>query len=167
MEVPRLIFATRRLPDLPQPEPSLQASPGHLTLFTDGSCRNPSITSASVPAFAVVQDMCPSTCLLPSFRGTWQATGTLPPLLYVVTQGSVPGEQAINRAEFCAVVQACRHAVQQGSPPTTIWTDSAFVVAEWERGRRGQDFHYRDLGYLLTTLGVQTSSCARSKLAWL
>ena len=152
-EVPRLIFATRRLPSLPL-LPAADAlylpSGGHLTLFTDGSCRNPSIPSASIAAFAVVQDMSRSPSQIPALRSTWQITGIVPPLLHVVTQGSVPGEQSINRAEFCAVIQACRHAVRLGAPATTIWTDSAFVIAEWERGR-SQEFHYRDLGYLLTT----------------
>ena len=49
------------------------------------------------------------------------------------------------------MIQACRHAVRLGAPATTIWTDCAFVIAEWGRGRSGQEFHYRDLGCLLTT----------------
>ena len=153
-EVPRLIFATRSLPPLPslaEADALRLPSGGQLTLFTDGSCRNPSILFASIAAFAVVQDMSRSPSHIPAFRSAWQVSGIVPPLLHVVTQGSVPGEQTINRAEFCAVIQACCHAVRLGAPATTIWTDSTFVMAEWERGRNGKEFHYRDLGYLLTT----------------
>ena len=80
-EVPPLIFATRRLPSLPL-LPAADAlylpSGGHLTLFTC-SCRNPSIPSASIAAFAVVQDMSRSPSQIPALRSTWQITGIVPP----------------------------------------------------------------------------------------
>ena len=109
VEVPRLIFVTRSLPRVPHPAPHLFALPkeGVLHLFTDGSCRHPSFSAASIAAYAVVQDLCPDQATVPHLRQEWSVSGR-------------------------------------------IWTDSAFVVAEWNRGRDGHDFHYPDLGLYLT-----------------
>ena len=147
-EVPRLVFATRTLPALPNPLPWLRPTVDApvLNLFTDGSCRHPCVPVASVAAYAVVQDVRPPGVSVAAVRAHWLQTGLMPPLLVVVTQGAVPGEQNINRAEFCAVIQACQHAMKLGAPKTVIWTDSAFVVNEWTKARQGSDFHYADLG---------------------
>ena len=68
----------------------------------------------------------------------------LPPFVAVVTQGAVPGEQNINRAKLCAVIQACQHATLLGAPKTVIWTDGAFTIAEWTKARQGGSFLYQD-----------------------
>ncbi|CAE7795192.1 unnamed protein product [Symbiodinium microadriaticum] len=43
----------------------------------------------------------------------------------------VPGEQTINRAELCGVIQAIRAARYQGFDAIEIWTDSQYVINTW------------------------------------
>ena len=69
----------------------------------------PGVPVASVAAYAVVQNVRPPGVSVAAVRAHWLQTSLMPSLLVVVTQGAVPGEQNINRAEFCAVIQACQH----------------------------------------------------------
>ncbi|CAE7242092.1 unnamed protein product [Symbiodinium sp. CCMP2592] len=154
LEVNNLIFATRALP-CPTTEIGTYEEIGSrpfVRLFTDGSCRHPTVPEASLAAFAVVLDT--STCdeAIPGLLAKWRETAMPPTEFRVVCQGSVPGLQSINRAEVCALIQAIRVAQLLSAPSAEIWTDSAFAIREWERACAGQDCTWPDLGAMLARL---------------
>ena len=144
-EVPRLICRTRRLPPAAAVCPHWRQHGDPLTLYTDGSCLHPQIPWASLAAYSVVQDCSVASEQQALAERLWRCSGQIPLPLQVVAQGCVPGSQTINRAELSAVIQACRHSVALGAPPTRIGTDSMFVVNEWARLRSGGNGTYPDL----------------------
>ena len=101
--------------------------------------------------FSVVQDTFASRSQAAASLALWRSTGQLPSNFHVACMGLVPGSQSFNRAELCAVVQACRHANRLGAPVTDIYTDSSFALAEWERLARSQPCHYPDLAWALVS----------------
>ncbi|OLP81662.1 hypothetical protein AK812_SmicGene37775 [Symbiodinium microadriaticum] len=133
VEIAQLIFHTRQLP-----VPTVQfaawdvpGARGFLRLFTDGSCRYPASSSARHAGFAVVLDATSSDAEVPGALSEWRVTGVPPVTFAVVCQGMVPGEQTINRAELCGVIQAIRAARCQGFDAIEIWTDSQYVINTW------------------------------------
>ena len=152
-QVPALIFASRKLPELQEDvPPALACAPSHrLQLFTDGSCSHSCVPVARHAGFSVVQDTFASQSQAAASLALWRSTGQLPCNFHVACMGLVPGSQSSNRAELCAVVQACRHANRLGAPVTDIYTHSSFALAEWERLARSQPCHYPDLAWALVS----------------
>ena len=144
-----VIFSSRAMPDVPSwLSEAPRLAPGQkLRLFTDGSCAHP---TASHAGFAVVRDTLISPDAAMNSR-LWNRHGFTPGCFQVVSVGAVPGSQSSNRAECCGVVQACRIANVLGSPPTDIFTDSAFALAEWERLERSELGLFPDMAQVLVT----------------
>ncbi|CAE7226235.1 RPL23A [Symbiodinium sp. CCMP2592] len=133
LEIPRLVFQTRKLevPKLPEVVPS----PWPRTIarfFTDGSCVHPTCPRAARAAYAVILDCSSSDIELPTLLRQFRVSGTLPAELLVADQGFVPGSQTINRAEFCAILQAIQLGVQLGVAQVEIWTDSQVAIDQWQ-----------------------------------
>ena len=68
---------------------------------------------------------------IPTLLHKFRLSGVLPAEMLVVDQGFVPGSQTINRAEFCAIVQAAKLGVALGVEQLEVWTDSQVALDEW------------------------------------
>ena len=150
-DVPALIFGTRRLaePAADVPPHLIPAKGAILRLFTDGSCRHPTIPIASQAGFSVIQDIPPQDDSAHTSVDFWRVSGQAPPRFHVVSCGVVPGSQCSDRAECCAIKSACQHAVSVGAPATVIYTDSQFAIAEWKRLEDSKPCYYPELARAL------------------
>ena len=146
-EVLRLIHQTRELPPTPTyaAVTQLQDRRPFLRLFTDGSCVFPACPDFRRAAFAVVLDTTTIDEEIPQVLQEWRATGRLPPQLHVLSQGLVPGEQTINRAEICAVIMAARFARSVPNSGAAIHTDSEVAISAWENIACGRPGPWPDL----------------------
>ena len=154
LEISQLVFHTR---GLPTPSVNWSAWPdakdrGFLRLFTDGSCTNPDLPLASRASFAVILDTTSSDVEVPGLLNEWRQTKLAPAQLTVICQGLVPGQQSINRAEVCAVIQALRAAASSGCRHIEIWTDSQYMVNCWSAVAEGRTIGHPDLGSWLDRL---------------
>ncbi|CAE7407308.1 unnamed protein product [Symbiodinium sp. CCMP2592] len=136
LEVPQLVFHTRSLPD---PVVNFTAWPqlsrrNFLRLYTDGSCRHSGVSLAHHAGFAVVLDTSADDTAALEQLQQWRTTKVVPVAFSVIVQGLVPGQQTINRAELCAVLQAVRAAWNGGFVELEIWTDSQYVIQLWQDG---------------------------------
>ena len=127
----RLICNNRVLPPLLPPP----IGPRRLFIFTDGSAHNGDCPEARLTYWSVVWchvvrdegDLPSWDCLsmdakVASFR--------------VVAQGCTPRGQSVPRAELAAVVWAAKWALQQQEASAVIFTDSQFVIDQWEKIRK-------------------------------
>ena len=156
-EVNRLIFHTRALlPPLQLPGVlDLPGPRGFLRMFTDGSCKHPTLPLASRASFSVVVDTSTCDAEIPGLLAEWRAHGNLPPCFRVHSVGLVPGEQNIHRAELCAILQAVRIADGHGCP-AEIWTDSQVALNEWDRVYQGLPPLWPDLSEEFRGLSLNT-----------
>ena len=141
LEMPRLVFHTRRLvaPRVPSPIREGYQRKRCARLFTDGSCLHPTCPIASRAAFAVVLDCSGDDAEVPTLLQSVRQQRSLPEQLLVVHQGLVPGVQNINRAEFCAIVQAAEVAGQLQVAEAEIWSDSKVAIDQWHLAEAGMD----------------------------
>ena len=140
LEVPRLVFHARRLvaPRVPSPiREGYQRK--RCARLTDGSCLHPTCPIASRAAFAVVLDCSGDDAEVPTLLQSVRQQRSLPEQLLVVHQGLVPGVQNINRAEFCAIVQAAEVAGQLQVAEAEIWSDSKVAIDQWHLAEAGLD----------------------------
>ena len=146
-EVLRLVFQTRTLPEtaampagccLPGPR-------GRFRLFTDGSCLYPETAPVSRASFAVVLDTTEADRDTSAALYQWRLTGLLPQQFHVLSQGFVPGEQTINRAEICAILMAARSVHQQAIVQADIFTDSQVAMDAWDKAKSGLPGPWPDL----------------------
>ena len=101
-----------------------------LQLFTDGSCRHPTVPVASHAGFSVVRDASQGPDEISASLLQWR-------------QGrSVPGS-------FRLLVWGLFLGAGLRSPPTDIYTDSAFAMAEWGRLERSEPCFFPDLARAL------------------
>ncbi|CAE7237381.1 unnamed protein product [Symbiodinium sp. CCMP2592] len=136
LEVPQLVFHTRRLPE---PVVNFAVWPqlrrrNFLRLYTDGSCRHSGVSLAHHAGFAVVLDTSADDAVALEQLQQWREKTVVPTAFTVIVQGLVPGHQTINRAELCAVLQAIRAAWTGGFVDLEIWTDSQYVLQLWQAG---------------------------------
>ncbi|CAE6969160.1 ngoBIM [Symbiodinium sp. CCMP2592] len=120
----RLYWRSRRLRPPPHPQHLQQSLPEHCHFYTDGACTRPNIPAARHAAWAVVLYVGSEGRTLHEDVDFWQRHSVTPPGWHIVAQGVVPGQQDINRAEYCAISQALQ--LQQCLDPTaaTVWSDS-------------------------------------------
>ncbi|CAE7364605.1 ngoBIM, partial [Symbiodinium sp. CCMP2592] len=93
-------------------------------LFTDGACSRPNLPAARHAAWAVVLYTGSACMTLRETGFFWCQHAQIPPGWHVVAQGVVPGCQDINRAEYCALVQALMVVRALPVADVVIWTDS-------------------------------------------
>ena len=125
-EVLRLLFRTRpHVAPNPLQNPCV---PGLRVLYTDGSCTVPNNPQARHAAWAIVEDRglhIPTVLLLDHFR----VNGKALPCFHVVSQGLVPREQTIGRAEVIAVLQAFQLALREPHVQFQVFVDSTYALA--------------------------------------
>ena len=127
--VTNLIFAQRRMPAASnKAAQELARHIPRLLLFTDGSCRHPTVPVASHSGFAVVMALTTDVELVLEEFERWRATGCHSNLFCVVCQGLTPGSQGINKAEAYAILQACRFAAQCPHDDVEIVSDSKVAL---------------------------------------
>ena len=147
--ISNLVFATRRLVLGPNPcvAPLLQGL-SRLRLFTDGSCRHPSVPWARVAAFGVVLDVsCSDADLLDTIQRFPGDPNGFP--FVVVAQGLAPREQSIHRAELCAIIKTAEVAALAPQAEVEIHSDSTFALGEARKAVMGEDNYFPDLGAAL------------------
>ena len=129
-DVVALVFATRPHPRPPVEEAALlqQEVRPSLCFYTDGTCQHPRHFHARHAAWSVCLDSARSLQDQEAGVQFWYATGMPPPTFQTRSCGLVSGSQTIARAELTAAMQAIRLAFLAGCPPTTIVTDSSYVV---------------------------------------
>ncbi|OLP95288.1 hypothetical protein AK812_SmicGene22606 [Symbiodinium microadriaticum] len=154
LEVSQLVYHTRSLPD---PRVNWANWPqagarGYLRFFTDGSCTQPDLPMVSRASFAVILDTTSSDIEVPGLLDDWRRTKLAPTQFTVVCQGLVPGQQSINRAEVCAIIQALRAAALSGCHQVEIWTDSQYAINCWSAVAEGRTIGQPDLGAWLSRL---------------
>ncbi|CAE7241088.1 unnamed protein product [Symbiodinium sp. CCMP2456] len=150
-EVLRLIFQTRQLPATPQLPPNchLPGPRGYFRLFTDGSCLFPEHAPFRRASFAVILDTTTADFEIPLELQKWRENQVLPDKFHVLSQGFVPGEQTINRAEICAVIMAARFVCDQSIPKAVIFTDSQVAIDAWQKALDKEAGPWPDLDFLL------------------
>lgn len=118
---------------LPQPELNVEIIRQHChdqppVFFTDGSCAHSDFPAARLSSGAVILDCARNDeerrSRFLAYKRDLTTPNTLVPVGFFVT----PGLATINRAELQAVA-SCLSAF----PVSTVFTDSAFVVATWEK----------------------------------
>ena len=108
-EMAELVFSTRSFPTCTSPASiDLLNSLPRLRFYTDGSCNHPQNMWARHCAWAVIVDLSSSDADVELRLQSWHRTGCLPQCFAIVCQGLVPGQQTINRAEYCAIVAVAR-----------------------------------------------------------
>ena len=130
----RLVWSSRKV--RPQPPPSAlvpQYSLDVCHFYTDGTCAHNACPVARHAAWSVVLDCdphgSPETVLL-----AWLHDKRTPQSYHVVHQGLVPGQQSIDRAELCALLQVCHDAASMPHVHCIAWTDSQYAldaVQQW------------------------------------
>ncbi|CAE6953142.1 FHL2 [Symbiodinium sp. KB8] len=125
----RLLWRSRAMPLPPgQDELAKYRDLTALHLYTDGSCSNNTCPQARHAAWAVVIDTMPDQSLPDPLPETKHLCQVLRGRFHVVSQGIVPGQQSIGRAEFCAILRAGQIAASLQRPRACLWTDSAFAL---------------------------------------
>ena len=149
-EMAQLVFSTRLFPSCTSPASiDLLNSLPRLRFYTDGSCNYPQNMWARHCAWSVVIDLSCSDADVEQRLLSWHRTGCLPQCFAVVSQGLVPGQQTINRAEQCAIVAVARLVQHSRHKEAEVMSDSAFAVQEHEKAVRQEAGTHPDLGNLL------------------
>ena len=121
----RLYWRSRRLVTPPQPHHLLPLPTPTVHFFTDGACNNPTVPAARHAAWAVVMYVADATEDFAGAVQLWQQCAVPPVGWHTVARGVVPGLQDINRAEYCAIIQALQMARYFAGCEAVIWSDSA------------------------------------------